>query len=193
MPSVQLQSNATGNGWLCWVNLDGNSWVFQGQLFQNEHPISRSQADAYALVFFIGKCVDQSLSNCLTSFIYAARKLINHLIAEKMLVYRHASFFHTVLAWINFFNNRGDKHVDVASDFTCYYLRMQSTRWCTKFLQKQCSSVVVYLFFTQCVHESISQHLSWLVHVSSVIFVEHHATYLACDTVVYFIATCCSR
>ncbi len=93
MPSVQLQSNATGHGRLCRVDLDGDSWVFQGQLFQNEHPISRSQADASALVFFIGECVDQSLSNCLILFIYAARKLINTLIAEKMpeLVYRHGS------------------------------------------------------------------------------------------------------
>jgi hypothetical protein len=72
--------------------------LFQGQLFQNEHPISRSQADASALVFFIGEYFDQSLSNCLILFIYAARKLINHLIAEKMLVYRHGSSFHTVLA-----------------------------------------------------------------------------------------------
>jgi hypothetical protein len=54
-------------------------------------PISRSQADASALVFFIGKCVDQSLSNCLIFFIYVARKLIMHLIAEKMLVYRRGS------------------------------------------------------------------------------------------------------
>jgi hypothetical protein len=56
---------------------------------KNEHPISRSQADASALVFFIGEYVDQSLSNCLILFICAARKLINHIFAEKMLVYRH--------------------------------------------------------------------------------------------------------
>ncbi len=91
MPSVQLKSNATGHGGLCRVDLDGNSEVFQGQLFRKEHPISRSQADASALVFFIGEYVDQSLSNCLILFIYAARKVINHLIAEKMLVYRHGS------------------------------------------------------------------------------------------------------
>ncbi len=76
MPSVQLQSNATGYGWLCRVEQDGDSWVFQGQLFQNEHPISRSQTDASALMFFVGKCVDQRLSNCLIFFIYAARRLI---------------------------------------------------------------------------------------------------------------------
>ncbi len=35
--------------------------------------------------------IDQSLSNSLILFIYAARKLINNSIAEKMLVYRHGS------------------------------------------------------------------------------------------------------
>ena len=39
-----------------------SSTVYQGQRFQNEHSISRGQVDASALVFFIGHCVDLSLS-----------------------------------------------------------------------------------------------------------------------------------
>ena len=64
---------------------------YQGQLFQNEHLISKSQVDASALVFFIGQCVDLSLSNCLMFFVYASRRFINHLLAETMIVYRHGS------------------------------------------------------------------------------------------------------
>ena len=63
MPSDQLQSNASGNGGLCRVDPDGEIRFNQGQRFQNENPISRSQADASTLLFFICQCVELSLSN----------------------------------------------------------------------------------------------------------------------------------
>jgi hypothetical protein len=63
MPSDQHQSNATGNGGLCRIDPDGEIRVNQGQRFQNENPISRSQADASTLLFFICQCVELSLSN----------------------------------------------------------------------------------------------------------------------------------
>jgi hypothetical protein len=69
-------------------------------------------------VFFIGQCADQSLSNCLILFVYAARKLINHLIAEKMPFYFHGYLISHGACMNRFFNNRGDKFVDVVSDFT---------------------------------------------------------------------------
>ena len=91
-----------GNGGLCRVDPDGENWVYQGQRFQNEHLISKSQVDASALVFFIGQCVDLSLSNCLMFFVYASRTFTDHLLAETMLVSHHGSWFHAMLAWIDF-------------------------------------------------------------------------------------------
>ena len=65
--SAESIGMATG---LCLVDQDDD----QDQLFQNEHPISRSHADASVLVFFTGQCIDQSLSNCLILYVDAARK-----------------------------------------------------------------------------------------------------------------------
>ncbi len=60
------------------VDPDGESWVYQGQRFQDEHRITRSGANASALVFFIGQCVDLSLSNSLS--ILQERLFINWII-----------------------------------------------------------------------------------------------------------------